>query len=436
MSDKLHRRDALKLAALTAASGFHAAGQDRPLRAGLIGCGGRGTQAVVDMLTGNENVELVAMADIFEDHLEGSLGRLREPRFLSRHAGITVERGGKPTQMSAEDLAKSIAPRIKVAPDRHFVGFDAYKKMAASDVDIVMLTTPPGYRPIHFEAAIAAGKHVFTEKPIGTDPAGTRQFMAATKKAAEKKLTVMSGAQRRSSRDYNETVDKIHSGALGEIVAAYANYLSGPVFHAKGRDPKWGDMEWEHRNWYSFLWLCGDQIVEQHFHNLDFMNWALGGHPVKVVASGGIAWRTREELYGDIYDHMTSDFVYANGLHLLSHCRQYPQGLYRSVNDLIVGTKGRSNGHDLGTQGINGQVQEHIRLIKSIRGEGPYMNQGMEVAESTMTAIMAREAAYSGLEITWDMIMNSKQDLMPKAFDYKLQMDPPELPVPGKYKFV
>ena len=184
------------------------------------------------------------------------------------------------------------------------------------------------------------------------------------------------------------------------------------------------------------LWLCGDQIVEQHFHNLDFMNWALGGHPEKVVASGGIAWRTREELYGDIYDHMTSDFVYANGLHLLSHCRQYPPGLYRSVNDLIVGTKGRSNGHDLGTQGINGQVQEHIRLIKSIRGEGPYMNQGMEVAESTMTAIMAREAAYSGLAITWDMIMNSKQDLMPKAFDYKLQMNPPELPVPGKYKFV
>jgi predicted dehydrogenase len=205
--------------------------------------------------------------------------------------------------------------------------------------------------------------------------------------------------------------------------------------HAKARDPKWGDMEWQHRNWYSFLWLCGDQIVEQHFHNIDFINWVMGTHPVRVVASGGAAWRPRQELYGNIYDHMFSDFVYPNGVHYSSHCRQYPQGCYRIVNDLIVGTKGRSTGNDMGTKGVNGQVQEHIDMVKSILGEGPYINHGMAVAESTMTCIMARESAYSGQEITWEMIMNSQQDLMPKEFGYDVRIEPPPLPVPGTYQF-
>jgi predicted dehydrogenase len=195
-------------------------------------------------------------------------------------------------------------------------------------------------------------------------------------------------------------------------------------------------MEWEHRNWYSFIWICGDQIVEQHFHNIDFMNWVMGSHPVEVVASGGAAWRPREPLYGNIYDHMTSDFVYPNGVHLSSYCRQYPKDLYRDVSDLIIGTKGRSNGMDMGTKGINPYVQEHIDMIRSVTGEGPYINQGMRVAESTMTAIMARESAYSGLKITWDMVMASKQDLQPKEFDYSKPMEPMPLPVPGVYRFV
>jgi predicted dehydrogenase len=411
------------------------AGKEK-LKAGLVGCGGRGTQAVVDMLTGNENVELVAMADVFEDHLEGSLKRLRDPKFLGRHAGIALERGGQTKEMSAQDLAASIAPRIRVEPDRHFVGFDAFRKLAASDVDIVMLTTPPGYRPEHFEAAIHAGKHVFTEKPIATDPVGVRRFLAAGKLAAERKLTVVSGAQRHAHREYVETVGKIKDGAIGDIVALNAYYLSGPVFHAQSRDPKWGDMEWQHRNWYSFIWICGDQIVEQHFHNIDFMNWVMGTHPVKVFASGGVAWRPREELFGNIYDHMTSEFEYANGVRLSSHCRQYPEGVYRNVSDLIVGSKGRSNGMDMGAKGINPYAQEHINLVSSILGTGPYRNESIPVAESTMTAIMARESAYSGLAITWDQIMASRQDLQPKAFSYDRKMDPPELPVPGKYKFV
>jgi predicted dehydrogenase len=415
----MERRSFVKQAAALGLAGLARAQSRERLRAGLIGCGGRGTQAVVDTLTGNENVELVAMADVFEDKLEGSLKRLRDPKFLG-------QRGGDPASM---------VKRIRVEPDHHFVGFDAYTKLVASDLDIVMLTTPPGYRPIHFEAAIEAGKHVFAEKPVGTDPVGTRRFMAAARKATEKKLTVVGGAQRHHSSDYIETVNKIQNGAIGDLVAAFSWYLSGPVFHAKARDAKWGDMEWQHRNWYSFIWLCGDQLVEQHYHNIDFMNWAFGTHPVKVVASGGIAWRPREELYGNIFDHMSSDFVYPNGVHLMSNCRQYPQGSYRNVSDLLVGTKGKSSGQDMGTRGINPQVQEHINLVKSIRGEGPYLNQGMALAEATMTCIMGRESAYSGQEITWDQIMASQQDLMPQAFGYDLKMEAPELPVPGKYKF-
>ncbi len=442
-ADKFSRRSLLKDAAVLGGTAFtlirpelvRGAGKEK-LRAGIVGCGGRGTQAVVDMLTGNENVELVAMGDIFEDHLEGSLQRLRDPKFISRHKGITVERNGKPTEMSAEALVADVGPRVKVEPDHHFVGWDAYQKVIHSDVDIVMLTTPPGYRPIHFEAAVEAGKNVFTEKPIATDPTGARRFIAAGRKAAEKKLTVMSGAQRHEDKPYVESVQKIHDGAVGDVVALYSHYLSGPVFHADARDPKWGDMEWEHRNWYSFLWLCGDQIVEQHFHNIDFMNWVMGTHPVKVVASGGAAWRPRAALYGNIYDHMASDFVYANGVRLSSHCRQYPKGLFHDVSDLIVGTKGHSTGLDLGTKGISPYVQEHIDMVDSILGRKPYINQSIPVAESTLTCIMGRESAYSGMEITWEQIVNSKQDLMPEHFGYDISMTPAPLPIPGQYKFV
>ena len=432
MQNETRRSFFRKSAALSAGASMLAQAQSRErLRAGLVGCGGRGTQAVIDLLTGSEQVELVAMADVFEDKLTQSLGRLRDPKYAARHAGIALDR---PT--TAEELVASIHKRIRVTPEHHFVGFDAFKKLIAADLDIVMLCTPPGYRPMHFEAAVEAKKHVFTEKPIATDPVGTRRFMAAAKKSEELKLTVMSGAQRRAHREYFETVRKVQDGEIGDVVALYARYLSGPVMHAKARDPKWGDMEWQHRNWYSFVWICGDQIVEQHFHNLDFMNWLMGTHPVKVVASGGIAWRPRQELYGNIYDHMNSEFVYPNGVILNSHCRQYPSGIYRNVSDLVVGVKGRTDGRDMGGRGINPYVQEHIELVKSIRGEGPYVNQGMAVAESTMTAIMARESAYSGQEITWDQVMASQLDLMPKAFGYELKMDEPLLPVPGIYKFI
>ncbi len=382
------------------------------LRAGLIGCGGRGTQAASQLLKANENVELVAMADIFEDRLEGALSSLRDP---SKYP--------------------SIQDKIKVDPENHFVGFEAYQKVIGSGVDIVMLCTPPGYRPMHFEAAIEAKKHVFAEKPFGTDPVGVRRFMAAAKKAEALKLTVMSGAQRRSQKDYVETIDKIRNGAIGDITAAYAYWVGGPVIQQKSRDPKWKDMTWQNRAWYSFVWVCGDQIVEQHLHNIDVVLWAMGGPPKAVWAQGGAVWRPREEIYGNIYDHISADFEFANGVHLSSHCRQYPKGAYTNVSELIVGSKGRSNGRDLGTPGENPYVQEHIDMVKSIRGQGPYINHGQVVGESTMACIMAREAAYSGQAITWEQIMASNLDLMPKAFGYDVPLSVPPLPVPGEYKF-
>ncbi len=388
--------------------------QARKLKAGLIGCGGRGTGAAAQFLQGNDEVEVTALADVFEDKLLKCLDTLRQD---ARYAAV--------------------APKVNVPHENRFVGFDAYQKLVASDVDIVMLCTPPGYRPLHFEAAINAGKHVFAEKPIATDATGVRRFMAAALKATDKNLTVVSGAQNRSNSAIRETRAKVQAGAIGDIAAAYVGYNSGPVMHAKSRDPKWGDMEWQHRNWYSFLWLCGDQIVEQHFHNIDLINWFVGMHPEKVVASGGVAWRPRQELYGNIYDHMRSEFTYPNGLKLISECRQYPQGCYRKVYELLVGTKGRTDCRDMGEKSaVNPQVQEHVDLVNSVRGTGPYINHGQAVAESTLTCIMARESAYSGLEITWDMILNSKQDLMPKAFGYDLKMAAPPLPVPGEYKFI
>lgn len=286
---------------------------DEKLKAGLIGCGGRGTQGATQLLYGNPNVELVAMGDIFEDRLEKSLAQIKNDK---QYPGV--------------------APRVKVEPDHHFIGFDAYKKVLASDIDIVILATPPGYRPIHFEAAVEAKKHVFCEKPFGTDPVGVRRFMAAARKSEELKLTVMSGAQRRSQKEYIETIAKIKDGAIGDVVATYAYWVGGPVIQQKARDPKWSDMTWQNRAWYSFVWLCGDQVVEQHLHNIDVCNWVMGTHPEKVWASGGAAWRPREEIYGNIYDHLDADFVYPNGVHMSSHCRQYPRGAYQNVSELVV----------------------------------------------------------------------------------------------------
>jgi predicted dehydrogenase len=251
------------------------------------------------------------------------------------------------------------------------------------------------------------------------------------------KLTVVSGAQRRFSKPYLEAVDRIRQGGIGDITALYAYWVGTPVIQQpNGRDPKWGDMTWQHRNWYSFVWICGDQVVEQHLHNLDVCNWVMGTHPVKVVATGGAVWRPRTEVYGNIFDHISADFEYPNGVRMSSYCRQFPRGLHQNISELVVGSKGRINSKELAQAPVNPYVSEHTALVNSIRGDGPYINHAMPVAETTMTCIMARESAYSGQELTWDQMMKSQLDLQPKSFDYDQKMEVPPLPVPGGYKFV
>lgn len=392
--------------------------ENEKLSIGIVGCGGRGTRGVAEAIRGNPNYELHAMGDLFEDQLERSLRRLRD----------------------SDEFPAEVKQQIKVAPENRYLGYDAYKKVVDSGVDVVFLHTPPGWRPLHLEYAINANKHVFAEKPLATDMMGAQKVIRLAKESEQKKLTVMIGAQRRSQKEYVESVQRIQDGEIGDVVATYANWISGPVI--KGADfierLDEESLAWQQRAWYSHVWICGDQIVEQHLHNIDVINWVLGDtHPVSVVASGGAVWRPREKLYGNIYDHVYADFEYANGVRMSSHCRQYPERKVRRVNELVVGTRGRSTVRDLGTPSqTSPYVQEHIDMVKSINGSGPYKNQALAVAYSTMTAIMGRESAYAGIEVTWDMAMNSKQNLIPDNPSLDGKHDVPELPRPGEYEFI
>lgn len=388
------------------------------LSIGIVGCGGRGTRGVAEAIRGNPNYELKVMGDLFEDQLERSLRRLRD----------------------SDEFEPDVKKQIQVAPENRYLGYDAYKKVVDSGVDVVFLHTPPGWRPLHLEYAINANKHVFAEKPLATDCMGAQKVIRLAKESERKKLTVMIGAQRRSQKEYVESVQRIRDGEIGDVVATYANWISGPVI--KGADfveqLDRKSLAWQQRAWYSHVWICGDQIVEQHLHNIDVINWVMGDtHPVSVVASGGAVWRPREKLYGNIYDHVHADFEYANGVRMSSHCRQYPERKVRRVNELVVGTRGRSTVRDLGTpSNTSPYVQEHIDMVASINGTGPYKNQALPVAYSTMTAIMGRESAYAGIEITWDMAMNSKQNLIPDNPSLEGQHEVPALPRPGEYEFI
>ena len=392
--------------------------ENEKLSIGIVGCGGRGTRGVAEAIRGNPNYELHVMGDLFEDQLENSLRRLRD----------------------SDEFPAEVKQQIKVAPENRYMGYDAYKKVVDSGVDVVFLHTPPGWRPLHLEYAINANKHVFAEKPLATDMMGAQKVIRLAKESEQKKLTVMIGAQRRSQKEYVESVQRIQDGEIGDVVATYANWVSGPVI--KGADfierLDQESLAWQQRAWYSHVWICGDQIVEQHLHNIDVINWVMGDtHPVSVVASGGAVWRPREKLYGNIYDHVYADFEYANGVRMSSHCRQYPERKVRRVNELVVGTRGRSTARDLGTPSkTSPYVQEHIDMVKSINGSGPYKNQALAVAYSTMTAIMGRESAYAGIEVTWDMAMNSKQNLIPDNPSLDGSHEVPELPRPGEYEFI
>ncbi len=289
----------------------HAAGSDL-LKVGLIGCGGRGSGAALQALKADANVKLTAMGDAFEDRIQISL------QSLSRN--------------------QDVAGKIDVPRERQFVGFDAYQQVIASDVDVVLLTTPPHFRPSHLKAAIEAGKHVFAEKPVAVDAPGVRSVLETCAEAKRKRLSVVSGLCLRSDAGFRETVQRLHDGAIGEIHTMMANDYRGPIW-VKPRKPEWTDMHWQMQNWYYFTWLSGDFNVEQHVHNLDVCAWVMGGYPSKAVGMGGRQVRT-EEMYGNIYDHHSVTYEYDDGRRIFSNCRQQ-RGCMNEIRAAAQGSRGR-----------------------------------------------------------------------------------------------
>jgi predicted dehydrogenase len=391
-----------------------AAGSDR-LGVGLIGCGGRGTGAAFDSLNASDATHIVAMADMFEDRLAGSRAQL-----AGRGARGTITDGDC------------------------FFGFDAYQRVIArDDVDLVILATPPHFRPIHLEAAVAAGKHVFMEKPAAVDPAGVRKVIAAAEVARKKGLSIVAGTQRRHEHTYLQAMKRLRDGAIGDVVGASCYWNQGGLW-VKNPNEKWTDMEWQLRNWLYFTWLSGDHITEQHVHNIDVCNWAIGGPPLKAHGMGGRQVRTGSE-YGHIFDHFAVEFEYPNGGHVLSMCRQ-TDGCASRVEERLHGTKGRmllspnraiikgAKAWRAETNPRSPYVQEHMDLVASIQS-GKGLNEAKRVAESTLTAIMGRMSAYTGQNVSWEQAMNSELDLSPDAYALGPIAIPP-VPVPGRTPLV
>ena len=427
--EKQSRRTFLKAGAAKAAgalAGFavlskaRGAGTD-PLRVGLIGCGGRGTGAADNILSGAPNVRLVALADLYRDRLDQCLNNLKDPR---RKDGAL--------------------PGVEVTKERCFVGFEAYKRLLESGVDLVLLATPPAFRPIHFAACIEAGKHVFAEKPVAVDPAGVRKFIETGELARQKGLAVMAGTQRRHDPAFIEAVKRVKDGQIGQIHAVRCYYNTGFLWKFE-RQPGWSDMEWQTRNWYYFTWLSGDHIVEQHIHDLDNVNWVLDALPERCLAVGGRTVRT-EALYGNIYDHFACDYEYPGGLHVISMCRQWGNTDVKVAVE-VVGTKGTAVMEQDGRLFITGEnpwryrepridsrKQEQTDLAAAIRG-GSLPNDARSIAESTLTAILGREAAYSGSTVEWEKLKTSQQSLLPEKFEFGPL---PVRPVarPGEYKLI
>jgi predicted dehydrogenase len=320
--------------------------------------------------------------------------------------------------------------------NRSFLGFDAYKEVITSGVDVVILTAPPAFRPAHFRFAVENGKHVFMEKPIATDAPGVRSVMESSDLATAKRLCVVAGTQRRHDVAYREAIQRIQDKQIGDVVALYCYWNQGGLWMVP-RKPEWTDLEWQLRNWLYFTWLAGDHIVEQHIHNIDVCNWVKGEHPVKAMGVGGRQVRT-DPAYGHIYDHFAIEFEYADGVKMLSMCRQQ-DGTSARVGEHVVGTRGTSNANtylkgekpwEFKGERPNPYVLEHRNLLTAIRG-GRYINEGRQVAESTLTAIMGRMAAYTGLEVTWEQAYNSQESLVPEKLEFG-PMPVPPVAMPGK----
>ena len=391
------------------------------LRIGLIGCGSRGSGAVVDAVTADSNTKLVAMADLFPDKL----------------------------QASKERIQKVIGERYTVEEDREFVGIDAYRQLLKTDVDVVLLATPPHFRPAHLKAAIEANKHVFAEKPVAVDAPGVRSVMETCELAKQKRLSVLVGFMLRHSKGMQETMDRIHNGHLGNIVTLQTNYnIGGTWSHIQ--QPEWSDMEWQLRNWYYFTWMSGGQLVEQHVHGLDLMSWAMQNeYPVKCFGLGGRQSRT-DPLYGHIFDHHAICYEYSGGQRTFAFCRQQ-NGTDVDTSQLVFGEKGSADlmrntmqgektwrysaarGPDRNGNKDRPYQQEHEALFKAIRTDSPY-NNGNYAAKSTLMAIMGRMASYTGQNITWEQALNSKEDLTPDSYQFG-SIEVPSVAIPGKTKF-
>jgi myo-inositol 2-dehydrogenase/D-chiro-inositol 1-dehydrogenase len=435
----------------------HAADSDT-LKIALIGCGNRGTGALVQALNTSGSVKLWALADTFSDRVEMCLEHVnRELRGEQTEDRPARKGKGKKAKPAPKAVANA-GDKVDVPKERQFVGLDAYRKAIESGVDVVLLAESPGYRPQHFEYAINAGKHVFMEKPVATDPAGIRRVLAAAAEAKKKNLKVGVGLQRRHQPSYHEAIQKIRDGAIGDLVALRA-YWNGS-HPAKQPFPR-GDLselEFQVRNWYFFSWLSGDHICEQHVHNLDVCNWIKDGHPTEAQGMGGRQVRTGKE-YGNIFDHHAVEYTYADGTKMFSQCRQIP-GCANKVAENAHGTRGVVNlnatqaeivfgGKRIwhvtgGDQGYanNAYQAEHDALFDAIRNDKPY-NEAEYGAHSTMTAILGRMATYSGQIVSWDAAIKSNHSTTTDAekWDAKAPVEPDSdgryaVAVPGVTKIV
>ncbi|MBT4959320.1 MAG: Gfo/Idh/MocA family oxidoreductase [Flavobacteriaceae bacterium] len=388
----------------------------RKLKLAVVGCGGRGTGAVVQALRADKDVELVAMADAFGDRVENSL------KYIT------------------EELDGEI--KVKVKQKNKFTGFNAYKK-AIDLADVVILTTPPGFRPQHFEYAVNNDKHIFMEKPVATDPNGIRRVLKAAKLAEQKKLNVVVGLQRRYEKKYLALYNRINKGDIGKIVSGQV-YWNGAGVWVRKRESGQTEMEYQMRNWYYFNWICGDHIVEQHIHNIDVANWFIGEYPKSATGMGGREVRKGID-HGQIFDHHYVEFNYPGGAVISSQCRHQP-GTNRNVSEVFQGTKSNvytkpkskivdHSGNDLFIYDSIGDKSpyqiEHDELFKSIRSGG-VINNAEYGAKTTLTAIMGRMATYTGKEITWEQALNSNHILVPDNLDW--DSIPPVIPDEnGKY---
>ena len=430
------RREFIKASALIAGgvllNNFSFAGGhssvDDTIKIALIGCGDRGTGAAFQALSTSANVKLVAMADAFQDRMDSS----------------------------HKALSEKFKQKVDVPQERRFIGFDAYQKAIAL-ADVVLLTTPPGFRPVHFEEAVKQGKHIFMEKPVAVDAPGIRRVLAAAETAKQKKLNVVVGLQRRYQANYREALQRIHNGEIGDIFGGQVYWNSGGVW-VKKRLANQTEMEYQMRNWYYFNWLCGDHIVEQHVHNIDIANWVKGAYPVSVQGTGSRAWRTGKD-YGEIYDNHSVELSYADGAVIHSQCRHF-EGTANRVDESFQGTKGKvylsgSNqaviwdhtGREIYRHPAKGNANpyqtEHDELFAAVSRREHKFSDAERGAKSCFTAIIGRYATYSGETIKWDDALKAENSLMPDQLSWtaRPKVLPDEnglypVPMPGKTKVI